>query len=113
MAQGTLFNHDVAENIKVTNEAIQRGVDHADLVVEGWSDTAFKLLKEFILTVSTFQSEDFRMWVGDRLPHPPDERAFGAIIRRAVKAGLIKRIGFEPTSDKKTHRSPMSVWEKL
>lgn len=94
-------------------EGMQAAVNHADAKIERWSDKASKMLGQFILfRHEEFLAEDVRNWATlNGLPHPPNERAWGAVIRRASIAGIIKFAGYAKTVNPKSHRTPAALWE--
>lgn len=85
---------------------IARAVDHADRVVNSWSEDCYRMLvayapgREFIAE----QFTEFALGAG--LPAPPTKRAFGGPIRRAALAGVIRRVGY--SLDK--YASPKARW---
>lgn len=94
---------------------MQTAVDHADREQPKWSDLAYKYLKMYLRDnpVGEFLAEDVRKWVGDELPEPPSNRAWGAVIKRAADNGLIRFLKYAPTKNPRAHRTPASVWEKV
>ncbi len=109
--QGLLFPQTGKE---LKDIGMQRAVDHADRVVDSWSDKAYKLLKIYIITkLTAFQCEDFRGWCKNKIEEPPSKRAFGAVIVRAKKNLLIKHVGYGVVENPKAHRTPASIWLKL
>lgn len=42
-----------------------------------------------------------------------DTRALGAVIRRAVKAGALKRIGFKASTRPECNKRPVSIWQPV
>lgn len=91
------------------------GMDRVGAKVEaltpGWLDAAFVLLQRFAAEQrKPFLTEDFRSWAhahGLELPH--DGRAFGPVLQRAARDGLIARAGFAPASS--SNRSPKPLWQ--
>jgi hypothetical protein len=58
-----------------------------------------------------FLAEDFVTWAVPRfLSEPHDRRAFGVVIMRAARAGLIRRRGY--ACAKTSNLSPKVLWEK-
>jgi hypothetical protein len=55
-------------------------------------------------------TEDVREASKHQLSEPPSARAWGGIIVKAVKCGLIYRKGFRNVSNVKAHRTPASLW---
>lgn len=105
MSQAELFRDD----------GIKRAVDHADKVHENWSDRAFDLLKAYISLIGNdaeFTSELVRNYAETyNLPHPPDKRAWGAVMLKAAKANLIFKKGWTTATDPKVHCNPVSLWQ--
>lgn len=88
-------------------------LEHAEEKVESWGDKCFELLKEYLeINREPFLAEYFRMWceTGDKIPAPPHKRAYGPILMRAAKQGMIRRQGYAPTSNPKAHCAPTTVW---
>lgn len=101
-------------------EARDRGIDqsisHANEVNPGWSERAYNKLKEFLQIFSdSFQAEEVRSFsaVDDEFPMPPHERSWGSVFVKAMKAGLIKRVGYKNTKSVKSHRTPATLWQKV
>lgn len=96
------------------DDGIQRAVDHADRVSHAWSVLAYQTLLEYLKFVPDpfgdgFIAEDFTGYaLARRVPKPPDNRAFGAIIQRAARAGLIVKAGYR--EDK--FCSPKTLWRR-
>jgi len=117
----TLFD-EVVEAKTNRDNAIQRAVEHADRVEVKWSDRAWGLFESYCeaLTIAAnngvgevvFRTEQFVSSAkSNGLPDPPDNRAFGAIILKAVKAGMITRVGYAPKTSKNCNCQPISVWK--
>lgn len=88
------------------DEGIARAVDHADRVVDDWSAQAYRMLLAWAAG-REFITEEFVTFAKPRLPAPPDNRAFGGIVRRAFKAGVLRHT-HRYALDK--FRSPKPVW---
>ena len=88
---------------------IERAIDHADRTDVFWSDTAYAHVMEFCRVQKAFLTEEARAFAESRgLNPPPDGRAWGAVMRRAAKNGLIQRIGYKPA--KSSNLSPKCLW---
>lgn len=98
------------------DKGIKRAADHADAVHPRWTDMAFDALRAFLATrghtkLRPFTSEDVRLHA-DRLglPEPPSLRAWGNVYRRAVKEGLIVKVGVAQSRAAHCHCSFVSQW---
>lgn len=96
------------------NAGMQEALSHAVAVQEDWAEQAYNALQVFIGTRGrkTFMAEDVRAHAYDVLavPYPPHERAWGAIIAKAARQGLIKRVGIAPVETASSHMANASVW---
>ncbi len=105
------------------DEGIRAAEAHADSVAPDWAERASWYLR--VATdgrpidrdcpnwprLSRFQTTDFRKWAEARgLPKPPDPRAYGGVMRRAAKAGLIIADGYAQKPDASAHACPAVVW---
>lgn len=98
------------------DEGITRAVDHADAVHEQWSDRAFAMLIDYIDLIggsgNEFTSEMVRFYADSQgLPRPPDQRAWGAVMVRAARSGVCKKIGWATATDPRVHFNPVTLWE--
>lgn len=105
----------IREGERLRDEGIKTSLDHAESNEPGWGDEAFRLFEIFLKAIRTdFQAEEARSWAEDHgLNPPPDKRAWGGVIRKAVNRGLIQRVGFQLANDPKSHRAPSTVWRKI
>lgn len=104
---------DISFAIKARDEGMQRAVNNANRVDEGWSDKVYELLKDFVKRYSgPFQFEDFRMSITGLIAEPPHKRAYGAIAARAAREGLITRVGYAPVKNVDAHRAFATVWRR-
>jgi hypothetical protein len=79
----------------------------------GWTMSAYNILIEYANIHKTFMTEDVRAYAVKKydFPLPPDGRAWGGVVNRAVKADKIKRIGYAPMKSANCHANPKSVWQ--
>jgi hypothetical protein len=93
------------------DEGIKTARQHADRAKARWRDEAFDGFALFLTKHGgEFLSETFVEWGRNRLPQPPDGRAWGGIIRRAANMGLIEQIGTALAST--SNRSPKPLWRR-
>jgi hypothetical protein len=99
--------------IELRNEGMQLSLFNADDKVFEWSVQARFHLERFLRLYpeKEFQAEDLRRWAYQRgLKEPPSHRAWGAIISRAKKEGLIRFVGYENVTNPRAHATPAAVW---
>lgn len=94
------------------DKAIQQVVDRADELDPNWSERAYGALTlycRFFRTVE-FIAEDARGWAESRglISAPHDSRAWGAVMKRAAKNMLIRKVGYAPA--KSSNLSPKVQW---
>lgn len=77
---------------------------------DDWKPAAHAAVARVALERHRLTSE--HVW--DRLEHPPEPRALGAVMRAAAKAGFVRATKeFEPSRRASRHRAPVRVWESL
>jgi hypothetical protein len=90
---------------------MNQAVDHANRVAPNWSTRAYEKLFEYAWLGNDFMTEDVRLWAEQTgLDSPPDNRSWGAVINKAVRANLIERVGYG--NSKTGHMRPMPIWRK-
>jgi hypothetical protein len=98
---------------RITEAHIQIAEDHANAVHPNWSESAFEYLKVYLShTRSQFMVEDFREAAQQVIPTPPSLRAYGAVILKAAKAGLVRKVGYGKVRNIRAHRTPATLWQK-
>ena len=103
----TLFNGKELRDI-----GIKQSVDNANFSHEKWSDNAFEFLIKYIQSNEEFMTENVRIASEGIIPEPPSKRAWGGVIVRAVKLGLINRKGFRNVKNAKAHCTPATLWKR-
>ena len=58
-------------------------------------------------------AEDIRLTAKLTVPEAPHRRAWGGILVKAKKEGLIKKVGFKSTTNPAAHCALAGVWEKV
>lgn len=104
---------DIFKSAKNRDKGIKKAIDSAEELNEGWSEMAFNFLRNYIKNNPAFMVENVRKASEGKVPNPPSERAWGGIIVRAKKHGLIRRIGYQQVSNPKAHCTPASVWGRV
>lgn len=93
------------------DDGIERAVEHANADVAGWSDLALAYIKFFAAQNKEmkFTGLDIRLAsVKYGLIQPVNPKAWGGPVNRAVRAGVIKRVGTVP--DPNRHCNPVPLW---
>jgi len=90
---------------------IRYAMDHADYHIDNWSGKAFEFLKQFIQENKEFMAEEVRIASKNIVAEPPNNRAWGGVIVRAARQGLIKRKGFRNVTNTNAHCTPATLWE--
>lgn len=102
--------------VAARDRGIKTAADHADAVAEGWSEAAFQHTRRFLEDKPSghqFIGEEVRQFAErSGLALPPDKRAWGAVMLRCARAGLMRKIGFTVASDPKVHCNPVSQWAR-
>ena len=97
---------------KGRDTGMQRALAHAERVAPGWQAEALARFKKYALTHREFLTEDVREANPD-LPEAPDRRAWGGIVVSAIRAGVVKKIGYREARDPKVHGSINTLWQSL
>lgn len=97
------------------DRGMEKAVGHAQSVCLYWDIWAMDYLKKYIDQVTgPFMTEDFRNWAEAKgLQSPPSKRAYGSIIQKASKNGLIQFHRYGKTTNPKAHCTPAAIWVKL
>lgn len=97
---------------ELRDSGMQSAIHHADHVIDDWSVQAFDYLQRFVRDRGgEFMCEDIRAFASENgLPQPPTNRAWGSLMIRAARQGLIKQSGFGKTKGASAHRTPAAVW---
>jgi hypothetical protein len=105
---------DLLEGRRLAEQGAERAANHAERVSEGWRDKAFGYATEFIRSHNgrPFMTEQIRQFAYERgFERAPDERAWGAIMLKVARRGLVRRLGFARSSAKNVHGNPATLWE--
>lgn len=79
-----------------------------------WKEKAMKLLIEFATYGKEFITEDFRLWLNGKLEQPKEPRAYGGLMTRAKKSGIIEATGkFRAMKSEVSHSCPKTLWRGL
>lgn len=79
-----------------------------------WKEKAMKLLIEFATYGKEFITEDFRLWLNGKLEQPKEPRAYGGLMTRAKKSGIIEATGkYRAMKSEVSHSCPKTLWRGL
>jgi len=75
-------------------------VRHTCEEAPGWPDRAYGYLQRYAgLDLEPWTIEQFRAWAIEQgLDRPAEERAYGGVTQRALRNGLIVRVGYAPAA---------------
>lgn len=104
MTQGTIF--DQVERKK--QAGIEVAYQYADL---DWKKIASDAVRDCALTMPEFSTNE----VWDKINYTGvtthTNRALGAIMQAAARAGMIKKVGY--IASNKSHNSPIILWQSI
>lgn len=90
-------------------------IDKADRDRPGWSEDALQAVRTFASTHigQHFLAETVRSWCesSHAVESPKNERAWGAVMRRAAKEGCVRKVGYAPSQS--SNLSPKTLWESV
>lgn len=93
---------------------IHAAITNAERQATDWATEAMRALQMYLLAHpgEEFMAEDVREYAYNTLavPYPPHCRAWGAIISKAARDGLIERVGIAPVKTASSHMANASVW---
>lgn len=92
---------------------IAQAAEHADAVEDRWTDRAYAFLVQHAKEHTFFTVEQVRMRVAGILPDPPTSRAWGAVVLRAARAGIIAKNGHAEAEDPAVHCNMVTLWRSL
>lgn len=98
------------EAVKLMDEGIKKSLAHADKVNDGWSDLAYGFLVKFIKGHRQFTNEEIRSASKGIVPEPPSNCAWGGVMVRAKRSGIIEKAGYVTSKNPARHCAPVSVW---
>lgn len=88
---------------------------NAENQIPGWQDAALNCLRTFARTNDRFMAEKVREWAHTEagLPLPPSARAWGSVMVRASKLGLIVADGVARSKLPPRHSTFGAIWRSL
>jgi hypothetical protein len=94
------------------DEGIDRAVSHAESEVPRWADVAFEFVKLYAIQHKGQRFIGRQIVLASKeygLIQPPNDKAFGGPIMRAVREGVIRKVGF--TQDPNRHCAAVPEYE--
>lgn len=102
------------EGARLASEGMAQAVEHAYRVEPNWSDRAYAAFVKFARQNAVFTSEGVRAAAeAEGLPLPPDMRAWGAIVKRAVSLRVVTSAGYTTSNNPQAHSRPIRRWQSL
>jgi hypothetical protein len=105
------YNIEFSRELK--KAGMQKAIDTAERHSPGWSDKAYNYLVEFVKTRKEgerFLIEDVRQDAGTLVNECVHLRSWGTIAAKAIRNGIIKRVGFEKVKNHKAHQCNAAVY---
>lgn len=90
---------------------IATAVEHASAVMPGWPQLAFEALCEYAKQHPTFTIEQARKAMN--VPEPPNTKAWGGVVSKAMRAGIVEADGWTQAEDPKVHCNQVTLWRSL
>ncbi len=92
------------------DDGMERAGRHADAEHKDWRDKALGYVRLYaVASTGPFLTEDVRVEAEkDGLPLPPDRRAWGSVLQRAAREGIVTRAGYAPAHS--SNLSPKCLW---
>lgn len=105
------MNEAARQGELLRDEGMQRAVDHADRETAQWSNRALAAVRVIAILNETFTTEAVVQYATEKgVPLAPDPRAWGAVVRTAVKRGYMRPGHYEKSLNPRAHRRPVQVW---
>jgi hypothetical protein len=99
---------------QLAEQGAQRAADHADRVCVTWTEEAAGWVQRVAGRGVPFICEEVRSEAErNGMPTPPDSRAWGAILIKAARDGVVRKTGiYRPGSNPISHYRPQAEWVK-
>ena len=92
-------------------------ITNAEQQIMDWPDEAMRALQMYLLDHpgQEFKAENVRIYAYEVLavPYPPSEKAWGGIMLRASREGLIEKIGVGPVKTASSHMANAGDWRAV
>jgi len=104
---------DLFTGQELRDAGIKQSMETAEKHQENWTHFAYQFLLNYTKANKEFMAEDVRNASEGIVQSPPSKRAWGGIFVKAVKSGLIERIGFRNVKNANAHCTPASLWKTI
>lgn len=111
----THLQHEMNLGEELAKAGAATAAAHAESQSAGWLARATGLAEQFVINhvdLPSFQAIELRAYAeANGLPSPPDARAWGHVMRRLKKNGVIESVGTGKSSDPKQHNGFITEWK--
>lgn len=104
---------DMQIALQLAEEGAKRAAKHADRVHGDFTDKALAAFRAYAIAHKDFTTEAVRLAYAAVVPQAPDNRAWGAVARSAIRAGICKRVGMTRAKSGHCHGTWISTYESL
>lgn len=105
---------DMARALERRDDGIASSAQHAEEVQPGWQEMAYGWLEWWVDSVAAYPSftmEEFRTHPSIiEMDQPAELRAYGALTQRAIRHGLIEKVGYAPAVS--SNGSPKALYRR-
>lgn len=99
--------------LQLGHEGAELAAARANRVYADWSEKALAAWHEYARMYQRFTAEDVRLAYAGIVPPAPDNRAWGAVPRVALRQGICKRVGITHAKSAHCHGTWISEYESL
>lgn len=99
--------------LQLAQQGAELAADRADRLHGDWTARALAAWHEYARTHQRFTTEDVRLAYVGIVPTAPDNRAWGAVPRVALRQGICKRVGITHAKNPHCHGTWISEYESL
>ena len=102
----------LGEQLKI--DGMEQALTHANETHENWGNLAHNFLVFYCVhKKDPFLVEEVRLASMYIIPEPPSLRAWGSIVIRAAREGLVKKVGYKAVKNPRAHQTPATLWKSL
>lgn len=106
---------DADEGRQLANEGAERATEHAEKVDPGWKKEAYEIIHSVAMEREHLHADHVWQRAAEwGLPAPPDNRAWGSIWSKAIRAKIIEKTGrYTTTKRSVAHRMDIPIYRSL